>query len=64
MTISPMEFRWDYIVVYVGFKFLQGGGTGGMGVLNNLRSFLWIKIQQFTTREIEVRLFIIVSKKL
>lgn len=28
-----------------------------MGLLNNLRSFLWIKIQQFTTRQIEVELF-------
>lgn len=43
--------------MYVGFKFLQGGGTGSMGMLNNLRSYLWISIQQFTTREIEVELF-------
>lgn len=28
-----------------------------MGLLNNLRSFLWIRIQQYTTREIEVDLF-------
>lgn len=28
-----------------------------MGLLNNLRSFLWIRIQQYTTREIEVELF-------
>lgn len=38
-------------------KFLQGGGTGSMGLLNNLRSYLWIKIQQYTYREIEVELF-------
>lgn len=43
--------------MYVGFKFLQGGGTGSMGFLNNFRSYLWIRIQQFTTREIEVELF-------
>lgn len=49
--------RWDWILIYVGFKFLQGGGTGSMGLLNNLRSFLWIRIQQYTTREIEVELF-------
>lgn len=49
--------RWDWIFIYVGFKFLQGGGTGSMGLLNNLRSFLWIRIQQYTTREIEVELF-------
>lgn len=36
---------------------MQGGGTGSMGLLNNLRSFLWIRIQQYTTREIEVELF-------
>lgn len=36
---------------------MQGGGTGSMGLLNNLRSFLWIPIQQYTTREIEVELF-------
>lgn len=28
-----------------------------MGLLNNLRSFLWIRIQQYTTRELEVELF-------
>ncbi|CAG9854344.1 unnamed protein product [Phyllotreta striolata] len=54
---SQMVFRWDWVLMYVGFKFLQGGGTGGMGLLNNLRSFLWIRIQQYTTREVEVELF-------
>lgn len=49
-----MIFRWDWIIIYVAFKFLQGGGTGGMGLLNNIRSFLWIRIQQYTTREVEV----------
>ncbi|KAI4490941.1 hypothetical protein M0802_010615 [Mischocyttarus mexicanus] len=57
LKITPNEFRWDLILIYVAFKFLQGGGTGGMGLLNNLRSFLWIRIQQFTTREVELELF-------
>ena len=57
VSTAPVVFRWDFILIYVAFKFLQGGGTGGMGVLNNLRSFLWIRIQQYTTREIEVELF-------
>lgn len=57
IKVAPTEFRWDLILIYVAFKFLQGGGTGGMGLLNNLRSFLWIRIQQFTTQEIEVELF-------
>lgn len=57
LSERPLMFRWDWVLVYVGFKFLQGGGTGSMGLLNNLRSFLWIRIQQYTTREIEVELF-------
>lgn len=32
-----------------------------MGLLNNLRSFLWIRIQQFTTQEVEVELFKYIS---
>ncbi|KAK9880659.1 hypothetical protein WA026_011897 [Henosepilachna vigintioctopunctata] len=52
-----LKFRWDWILLYVMFKFLQGGGTGGMGLLNNMRSFLWIRIQQYTSREVEVELF-------
>lgn len=50
----PIYFQWELVLIYVGLKFLQGGGTGGMGFLNNLRTYLWIKIQQYTTREIEV----------
>lgn len=56
-SLTEFDFRWDWILIYVGFKFMQGGGTGSMGLLNNLRSFLWIRIQQYTTREIEVELF-------
>ncbi|KDR08849.1 ATP-binding cassette sub-family B member 6, mitochondrial isoform X3 [Zootermopsis nevadensis] len=57
MAAENPRFRWDWVLIYVGFKFLQGGGTGGMGLLNNIRSFLWIRIQQYTTREVEVELF-------
>nr|XP_032517098.1 ATP-binding cassette sub-family B member 6, mitochondrial [Danaus plexippus plexippus] len=57
LSIPPLHFRWDLVVLYVFFKFLQGGGTGGMGLLNNLRSFLWIRVQQYTTRELQLKLF-------
>ncbi|XP_046805510.1 ATP-binding cassette sub-family B member 6 [Lucilia cuprina] len=57
LTIEPIVFRWDYVLIYVALSFLQGGGTGTMGLFNNLRSFLWIRVQQYTTREIEVDLF-------
>ncbi|KAJ2949134.1 hypothetical protein O0L34_g6075 [Tuta absoluta] len=50
-------FCWDLVLIYVFFKFLQGGGTGGMGFLNNMRSFLWIRVQQYTTRELQLELF-------
>ena len=56
-SLSGTVFRYDWVLMYVGFKFLQGGGTGTMGFLNNFRSYLWISIQQYTTREIEVELF-------
>jgi len=48
---------WVLVLIWMGLKLLQGGGTGGQGLLNNLRQFLWIKIQQFTTREVQLGLF-------
>jgi len=48
---------WHLILIYVALRFLQGGGTGGIGLLNNIKAFLWIKIQQFTSRTLQVRLF-------
>ncbi|VVC89220.1 unnamed protein product [Leptidea sinapis] len=57
ITIPPLYFRWDFVVMFVFLKFLQGGGTGGMGFLNNMRSFLWIRVQQYTTRELQLELF-------
>lgn len=57
--MTPAEgnviFRWDLVLIYVAVKFLQGGGMGGVGFLNNLRSYLWIPVQQYTTRETEVK---------
>ncbi|KAF0292966.1 ATP-binding cassette sub-family B member 6, mitochondrial [Amphibalanus amphitrite] len=51
------QFPWKDILTYVGLKFLQGGGVGSMGLLNNLRNLLWIKVQQYTEREVQVDLF-------
>jgi len=60
-SLTPVDgqplFQWQLVLIYVGVKFLQGGGTGGVGLLNNLRTFLWISVQQYTTRETEVELF-------
>ncbi|XP_072253681.1 ATP-binding cassette sub-family B member 6 isoform X2 [Leuresthes tenuis] len=52
---------WTSLVSTVGIytllKFLQGGGAGTSGFISNLRQFLWIKVQQFTSRGVQVRLF-------
>ncbi|XP_051284191.1 ATP-binding cassette sub-family B member 6 [Dicentrarchus labrax] len=45
------------VCVYVLLKFLQGGGAGASGFVSNMRSFLWIRVQQFTNCMIQVRLF-------
>ncbi|XP_077011299.1 ATP-binding cassette sub-family B member 6 [Tamandua tetradactyla] len=45
------------VTTYVFLKFLQGGGTGSTGFVSNLRTFLWIRVQQFTSRQVELRLF-------
>ncbi|XP_072513309.1 ATP-binding cassette sub-family B member 6 [Salminus brasiliensis] len=45
------------VCVYVLLKFLQGGGAGSSGFLSNMRSFLWIRVQQYTSRVVQVRLF-------
>jgi hypothetical protein len=35
------------VIAYMVVSFIQGGaGTGGSGMLNNLRSYLWIPIAQ------------------
>jgi len=59
-----LVFRWDYILIYVGLKIVQGGGMGGTGLLNNIRSLLWISVEQFTTREVQVVTFNFIISKL
>ena len=45
------------VIAYVGLKCLQGSGGFSGGVLNGLRSFLWIRVQQYTNRSVQVSLF-------
>uniref|UniRef100_A0A8C1XGP7 ATP-binding cassette sub-family B member 6 n=1 Tax=Cyprinus carpio TaxID=7962 RepID=A0A8C1XGP7_CYPCA len=45
------------VCVYGILKFLQGGGAGASGFVSNMRSFLWIRVQQYTNRVVQVRLF-------
>ncbi|KJH53156.1 ABC transporter, ATP-binding protein [Dictyocaulus viviparus] len=53
---EPETFHYSLIYISTLLKFLQGSGAMG-GFLNTLRSYLWIPIQQYTTRELEVELF-------
>ena len=66
-SLTPLDgklsFQWQIVLVYVGVVFLQGGGTGGVGFLNNMRTFLWISVQQYTSRETEVILIFKIMKK-
>ncbi|GIY87294.1 ATP-binding cassette sub-family B member 6, mitochondrial [Caerostris extrusa] len=52
---EPLTFRWDYILIYVAFWFLQGQGSNSF--LNNIRTFLWIKVQQYTVKEVEMDMY-------
>lgn len=45
------------VVLYVLLRFLQGGSVGSSGFINNIRSFLWISVQQYTSRVMQVELF-------
>ena len=54
---TGITFPLASILIYVGLRFLQGGAVGSMGFANNLRTFLWIKVQQYTSRAMQVRLF-------
>ncbi|KAM7375110.1 hypothetical protein PAMA_014273 [Pampus argenteus] len=45
------------VCIYVLLKLMQGGGAGASGFVSNLRSFLWIRVQQYTNRVVQVRLF-------
>ncbi|CAK8695552.1 unnamed protein product [Clavelina lepadiformis] len=53
---SPWSVVFIQVIAYVGLKCLQGSGFSG-GVLNGLRSFAWIRVQQYTNRRVQVRLF-------
>ncbi|XP_072117168.1 ATP-binding cassette sub-family B member 6-like isoform X1 [Mobula birostris] len=54
---APWKTLATTVCLYVFLKFLQGGGTGASGFVNNLRSFMWTKVQQYTSRHVQVALF-------
>lgn len=57
VTKSDDSTPYKLIAVYIILSFLQGGGIGSMGILNNIRSFVWINVQQYTSKTVQVQLF-------
>ncbi|KAK2840225.1 hypothetical protein Q5P01_013965 [Channa striata] len=59
--VNELSARGDWtslvatVCIYTLLKFLQGGGAGTSGFISNLRQFLWIKVQQFTSRGVQRR---------
>ena len=51
------KIPWHYLVIYCVVYFLAGTGSGGSGLLSNMRAFLWIKVQLFTARKTNVDIF-------
>ena len=49
-------FPWQDLLIYVLLRFLQGA-TGSMGVINNIRAYLWIPVEQYTRQEISASTF-------
>ena len=45
------------VVVYLAVFYLQGGAGGGMGLLNNARSFLWVPVSQAAAASISLDAF-------
>ena len=54
---TGIHMPYNHLLVWVGLRFLQGSGFGSMGVLNNVRTFFWIRVQQYTSRKCQVSLF-------
>jgi len=47
---------WQSILIWGVLRLLQGGGSWSMGILNNLRLFLWIRVQQHNSYALQTHL--------
>ncbi|KDD73117.1 hypothetical protein H632_c2515p0, partial [Helicosporidium sp. ATCC 50920] len=53
-----MEVFWPYVLLYLTVYFFQGGtGAGSVGLVSNLRSWLWIPIGQASYRKASLDIF-------
>ena len=51
------QIPWHYLIIYGLIYFSTGTGFGGSGLLSNIRAFLWIKVQLYTSKKINVDIF-------
>ncbi|CAF1346686.1 unnamed protein product [Rotaria sordida] len=54
---APNSWPWRLVIVLMVFRFLQGAGLFGSGVLGIVRTTLWTKIEQYTTRSLKLQVF-------
>ncbi|CAF1130323.1 unnamed protein product [Adineta ricciae] len=52
---APQSWPWRLVVILAALRFLQGAGGFGSGLLSIARSTLWVKIDQYTTRTLKLR---------
>ncbi|UJR30014.1 hypothetical protein I4U23_017559 [Adineta vaga] len=52
---SPQSWPWRLVLILMALRFLQGAGGFGSGLLSIVRSTLWVKIDQYTTRSLKIR---------
>ncbi|KAK7476600.1 hypothetical protein BaRGS_00032146 [Batillaria attramentaria] len=53
---STLQFRWDLILIYCSLLYLKGAGVAG-GLLTQLRAQLWINVQLYSSKRMEVKVF-------
>ncbi|CAF4374453.1 unnamed protein product, partial [Rotaria sp. Silwood2] len=54
---APNSWPWKLVTILMIFRFLQGAGPFGSGMLGIIRSTLWTKIEQYTTQSLKLRVF-------
>ena len=57
-SFTFMQLLYPWTFYYLLVVFFQGGGAGsGMGIISNLRSWLWISVSQDAYKRISLRVF-------
>jgi hypothetical protein len=55
--VAPVTWPWKLISLVVLLRFLTGSGGFSGGFFNNLRTTVWVKIEQYTSLAIATKLF-------